>query len=73
MAAFVVLGVELLAVPVGAMGHFWPGDGPFRAVGGLVGCAQGWGLGSRMSLSGVYPAGGLRWHFPCGFNFGCGL
>ena len=29
MAAFVVLGVELLTVPVGAMGHFWPGDGPF--------------------------------------------
>ena len=35
-------------VPVGAMGPFWPGDSPFRAVcvcvclggGGLVGCAQ---------------------------------
>ena len=25
------------------------------------------------SPSGVYPAGGLRWHFACGFNFGNGL
>ena len=27
----------------------------------------------RALLSGVYPAGGLRWHFAWGFDFGHGL
>ena len=31
----------LLAVPVGTMGSFWPGVGPFRAAGELMGCVQG--------------------------------
>ena len=53
-------------VPVGAMGPFWPGDSPFRAVcvcvwgRGLVGCAQSRELGARASPSEVYPAGKLQ-------------
>ena len=32
---------------VGAMGPFWLGVGPFRVVGGLVGCIQSRELGAR--------------------------
>ena len=40
-------------VPVGAMDLSWPGDSPFRAVGGggLVGCVGGQGLGARGGLA----------------------
>ena len=49
--------------------------GFFLACGGrgLLGCARGRGLGVRALPSGVYPAGRLRWHFTCGFDFGHGL
>ena len=54
----------LLVVPVGPIGPYWPGGGPFRAVGGggggLVGCVQGRELGARASPSEVYPAGKLH-------------
>ena len=69
-AAFVVLR-GLIMVPVGAMDLSWPGDGPFRAVGGgLVGCMRVRGLARAGALPwGVYPVGKLPWHFTCGFDF----
>ena len=47
-------------VPVGAMGPFWPGDSPFRAVcvcvwggGGLVGCPKSRAWRARLSFGGL--------------------
>ena len=37
-------------VPVGTMGSFWPGVSPFRAVGELMGCVGGQGLGACARL-----------------------
>ena len=60
----------LLIVPVGTLGLFWPGDGPFQDVGDLwtvskvenSAHAQAWS-------SEFYPAGKLQWHFTCGLDF----
>ena len=74
-AAFVVLG-GLIMVPVGAMDLSWPGDSPFRAVGGGGGGGVWggvWGVGGLARAGalpwGVYPVGKLPWHFTCGFDF----
>ena len=54
MAGLAVLG-GLLVVPVGAMGSFGLGVGPFWVVGGgrggLVGCVQGRELGANIRLA----------------------
>ena len=44
-----VLG-GLIMVPVGAMDLSWPGDSPFRAVGGGGACALCWGSGAWRAL-----------------------
>ena len=60
MGGFAVLDGGLLMASVGTMGSFWPGAGPFRAVGVLVSCVQSRELGARASSSVVYPAGTLQ-------------
>ena len=56
----------LLMVPVGNMGPIWPGE-ERRGNWGLW--TEGRELGGRASLSEVYAAGRLQWHFACGFDF----
>ena len=50
-------------VPVGTMGSFWPGVSPFRAVGELMGCVGGQGLGAcaRLVFWGLSCLRGFFW------------
>ena len=65
MAGFAVLGGGgrggLLIAPIVTMGSFWPGVGPFRALGEAGGlCPGSGGRRRRTAPAGGYPARGVQ-------------
>ena len=47
-------------VPIGDMGSFWAGVGPFSAVGELMGCVKSRQISTCTLPSKIYPAGKLQ-------------
>ena len=47
-------------VPIGDMGSFWAGVGPFSAVGQLMGCVKSRQISKCTLPSKIYPAGKLQ-------------